>query len=226
MSCFSDLKIFLSPFSVFQSAFEHRYLNEKSATKWLATPFSDEFGFSWLGQGPWKVWTAVENQREFRLDGFGTPSANWQVQAKVRKVQFIFLTLHSRQCLQKKSIITSSRRTFSYSRFHDSCPPCGRLKNSQNTQNSENGESQNSNDSQAVSFSMWCFSHMLFFFLNHGPHFLWVYRRAGGEWFASFLQHPVWLYHYGKPVENAFYCFYKTIVTSRNFVSVSRHNNP
>lgn len=65
-------------------------LRKINAIKWIATSFSDEFGFSWLGQGPWKVWTAVENQREFRLDGFGAPSANWQVQAKVRKVQFSF----------------------------------------------------------------------------------------------------------------------------------------
>lgn len=125
----------------------------------------------------------------------------------------------------KKSKITSSRGNF-FSRFHDSCPPCGRLKNSQNMQHSENGESQNSNDSQAVSFSMWCFSHIWCFFLSNRPHSLWVYRRAGGEWFASFFQHPVWLYYCGKPVENAFYCFYKTIVTSRNFASISRRNNP
>ncbi|XP_015752291.1 PREDICTED: tumor protein 63-like [Acropora digitifera] len=35
-------------------------------------------------------------------------------------------------------------------KYRQSCPPCGRLKNSQNMQHSENGESQNSNDSQAV----------------------------------------------------------------------------
>lgn len=34
-------------------------------------------------------------------------------------------------------------------KYRQSCPPCGRLKNSQNMQHSENGESQNSNDSQA-----------------------------------------------------------------------------
>ena len=130
-----------------------------NAIKWLATPFSDEFGFPWLGQRPWKVWTAVENQREFRLDGFGTPSANWQVQAEVREVQFSFFDIRWPAVSQKQSRITSSRGTFSYSRFHDSCPPCGRLKNSQNTQHSENGESQNSNDSQTVSF-LWCFSHI------------------------------------------------------------------
>ena len=87
-------------------------LRKINAIKWIATSFSGEFGFSWLGQGPWKVWTAVENQREFRLDGFGAPSANWQVQTKVRKVQFsFFLTLHGRQSL-KKSKITSSRGNF------------------------------------------------------------------------------------------------------------------
>ena len=200
-------------------------LRKINAIKWIAASFSDEFGFSWLGQGPWKVWTAVENQREFRLDGFGAPSANWQVQAKVRKVQFLFfLTLHGRQCLLKNRKLLHHEVIF-FSRFHDSCPPCGRLKNSQNMQHSENGESQNSNDSQAVSFSMWCFSHT-WCFLSNRPHFLWVYRQAGGEWFASFFQHPVWLYYSGKPVENAFYCFYKTIVTSRNFAWVSRQNNP
>ena len=141
-------------------------LRKINAIKWIATSFSDEFGFSCLGQGPWKVWTAVENQRKFRLDGFGAPSANWQVQTKVRKVQFsffFFFNITWPAVSPKKSKITSSRGNF-FSRFHDSCPPCGRLKNSQNMQHSENGESQNSNDSQAVSFSMWCFSHIWWFF--------------------------------------------------------------
>ena len=118
-TCYDSLiwKWFLSPFSVVQSAFAHIYLCEKCAVKWLTTPSSDKFDFSWLGQRPWKVWTAAENQGEFRLDGFGAPSANWQVQTKVRKVQFyfIFSSLQWLAVSPKNSSITLSWSTFFFS---------------------------------------------------------------------------------------------------------------
>lgn len=82
---------------------------------------------------------------------------------------------------------------------------------------------------------------------SNRPHFLRAYRRnkrtrdvgrireklASHEPEASelqafrvFAQYPKRIYYAGKPMENALYCFDKTIVISSSFQWVYRHNNP